>query len=124
MKNIKLKYIFAILAFFSIVSCEEILDTKAKDAFAEDLIYSDPVQVERLVYTAYNSTESWGFNRFQWWSLRCNIEAASYEAKFNFQDRDLFRLRAGWTSSNVGLFREKWQNYWDYVRMTNRNNFV
>ena len=50
---------------------------------------------------------------------RFNIEGASFEAKFNFQNQDLFRDRAGWTPSNVGVLKEKWQNYWDYVRLTN-----
>lgn len=118
MKNIK--YLFLVFAFFALSACQDdILDTVARDAFAEDLIYSDPSQVERLVFTAYNSTESWGINRFQWWGRRFNIEGASFEAKFNFQDRDLFRVRAGWTSSNTGIFSDKWRNYWDYVRLTN-----
>lgn len=108
------------MAIFATISCEkDILETEAKDAFAEDFIYDDPDQLERLVFTAYNSTESWGLNRFQWWSRRFNIEGASFEAKFNFQNRDLFRVRAGWTPSNTGVFSQKWNNYWDYVRMTN-----
>lgn len=108
------------MALFATISCEkDILETEAKDAFAEDFIYDDPDQLERLVFTAYNSTESWGINRFQWWGRRFNIEGASFEAKFNFQNRDLFRLRAGWTPSNTGIFNQKWSNYWDYVRMTN-----
>lgn len=120
MKNIKLKYLFILFALFSISACQDdVLDTVAKDAFAEDLIYSDPGQVERLVFTAYNSTESWGINRFQWWGRRFNIEGGSFEAKFNFQDLDLFRVRAGWTASNAGIFTQKWRNYWDYVRLTN-----
>lgn len=115
-----LKIIFAVLVIFTAVSCEDVLNTEAKDAFAEDLIYSDPSQVEKLVFTAYNSTESWSLNKFQWWSRRFNIEGASFEAKFNFQDRDLFAIRGtGWTPSNVGVLAEKWKNYWDYVRLTN-----
>lgn len=120
MKIHSYKFIIIVFALLSVTACErDILDTVARDAFAEDLIYSDPEQVERLVFTAYNSTESWGINRFQWWGRRFNIEGASYEAKFNFQDLDLFRVRAGWTPSNTGLFREKWSNYWDYIRLTN-----
>lgn len=118
MKNIK--YLFLVFALFSMGACQDdVLDTVARDAFAEDLIYSDPSQVERLVFTAYNSTESWGINRFQWWGRRFNIEGGSFEAKFNFQDLDLFRVRAGWTASNTGIFNQKWSNYWDYVRLTN-----
>ncbi len=120
MKKIKSKYIFIVFALFTLNACnEDVLDTVARDAFAEDLIYSDPDQVERLVFTAYNSTESWGINRFQWWGRRFNIEGGSFEAKFNFRDLDLFRLRAGWTASNSGIFNQKWSNYWDYVRLTN-----
>ncbi|PKQ61034.1 RagB/SusD family nutrient uptake outer membrane protein [Labilibaculum filiforme] len=117
MKNIK--YILIVFAFFAAFGCEDVLDTEAKDAFAEDLIYSDPVQVERLVYTVYNSTEGWGVNRQQWWSRRFNLEGASFEAKFNFQNKDLFRVRAGWTASNVGVLKEKWLYYWGYVQQAN-----
>lgn len=119
MKKIKYKLIVILITLFAAYSCQDVLDTEAKDAFAEDLIYSDPSQVEKLVFTAYNSTESWSLNRFQWWSRRFNIEGASFEAKFNFNDLDVYRERAGWTPSNVGVFREKWKNYWDYVRLTN-----
>ncbi|MBJ7881538.1 RagB/SusD family nutrient uptake outer membrane protein [Gelidibacter salicanalis] len=119
MKYFKLKYLFVACGLFATISCEDVLDTTASDAFAEDLIYSDPAQVERLVFTAYNSTESWGLNKNQWWSRRFNIEGASYEAKFNFNDIDQYRLRAGWTASNVGVFKEKWSNYWFYVRSIN-----
>lgn len=119
MKKYKIIYLLVALSFFVTMSCEDVLDTTASDAFAEDLIYSDADQVERLVFTAYNSTESWGLNKNQWWSRRFNIEGASFEAKFNFNDLDLFRVRAGWTASNVGVFNEKWSNYWFYVRSIN-----
>lgn len=119
MKDISYKILIALMVLLTAVSCEDVLDTEARDAFAEDLIYSDPSQVEKLVFTAYNSTEGWSLNRFQWWSRRFNIEGASYEAKFNFQDRDLYMVRAGWSPSNVGVFAQKWMNYWDYVRLTN-----
>ena len=115
-----IKYTCLALAILLTSSCnDDILNTEAKDAFTEDFIYDDPEQLERLVFTAYNSTEKWGINHFQWWGRRFNIEAASYEAKFNFKDLDLFRLRAGWTPSNVGIFNQTWSNYWDYVRYTN-----
>ena len=119
MKNIKLAYIWVLLGLLIMSGCEDVLDTKASDAFAEDLIYSDPAQVERVVYPIYNSTESWSLNKFQWWSRRFNIEIGSLEARFNFQDNDLLRLRTGWTPSNTGVLQEKWKNYWDYVRMAN-----
>lgn len=98
------------------ISCEDALEIEASDAFTEDLVYGDSEQLERLVFTAYNSTESWGLNKSQWWSRRFNIEGASFEAKFNFQDRDLFRIRAGWNPSNVGVFTQKWEAYWSYIR--------
>lgn len=120
MKNRNIFNICLILSILILSSCgKDILDITAKDAFAEDIIYSDPAQVERLVFAAYNSTESWGINKFQWWGRRFNIEGGSFEAKFNFKDLDLFRLRAGWTPGNVGIFNRKWENYWDYVRLTN-----
>ncbi|MEO0473779.1 MAG: RagB/SusD family nutrient uptake outer membrane protein [Bacteroidota bacterium] len=120
MKTLFYKYFVIAIAFFSLSACEgDLLDTVARDAFAEDLVYSDPDQAERLVFTAYNSTESWGINRFQWWGRRFNIEGASFEAKFNFKDLDLFRVRAGWNPGNTGIFNQTWQNYWDYVRLTN-----
>ncbi len=58
-------------------------------------------------------------NQRQWWGRRFNIEGGSFEAKFNFRDFDLFRYRAGWTPSNVGIFQEKWSTYWRYVRDIN-----
>ncbi len=120
MKNKYFTYIFIITGLFLASSCgDDILDTRARDAFTESFIYDDPDQLERLVFTSYNSTESWGVNRFQWWSRRFNLEAASYEAKFNFRDLDLFRVRAGWNDSNVGVLAQKWSNYWDYIRQIN-----
>ncbi len=117
--RLKLRFIGALLALMATMSCEDVLDVEAADAFAEDLIYNDPDQLERLVYPVYNSTESWGLNRFSWWSRRFNIENASFEAKFNFRDLDRLRVRAGWTATNVGDFAHKWANYWDYVRLAN-----
>ena len=120
MKN---KYIILLvfgMVLFSTSSCnDDLLDTTPRDAFNEEFIYQDPDQLERLLFTAYNSTESWGINRFQWWGRRFNIEGGSFEAKFNFRDLDLFRLRAGWTPSNTGIFNQKWANYFDYVRIAN-----
>jgi len=123
-KAIKMKNLHKIFLCVSIImvafsSCKDVLETEAKSAFAEDLIYSDPAQVERLVFTAYNSTEGWAINRFEWWGRHFNIEGASFEAKFNFKDLDLYRVRAGWTPANVGIFGDRWRNYWDYVRLTN-----
>lgn len=120
MKNINKIFLFIAIVAFSLSACEDVLDTEVKNAFAEDLVYSTPDQVEQLVFTAYNSTESWSINKFEWWGRRFNIEGGSFEAKFNFKDLDLFRVRAGWTPSNVGVaLKDKWRNYWIYVRMTN-----
>lgn len=118
MKN--LKYILIVCALLVSSSCsEDILNTEARNAFAEDFVYSSADNLDGLVITAYNSTESWSFNRFNWWARRFNIENASFEAKFNFRDLDLFRMRAGLTAGNAGLFNQKWGNYFDYVRMIN-----
>ena len=119
MKNLKFLYLIITIAFFTATSCESVLDTTASDAFAEDLIYSDPDQLEGVVFTAYNSTESWGLNKSQWWSRRFNIENASFESKFNFRDLDLLRVRAGWNPSNVGVFAQKWSTYFTYLRSIN-----
>ncbi|MDO6518745.1 RagB/SusD family nutrient uptake outer membrane protein [Zobellia uliginosa] len=119
MKYINIKQFWVLIALFAAVGCEDVLDTEASDAFTEDIIYSEPDQVERLVYPVYNSTESWGLNKAQWWSRRFNIEVGSFEAKFNFNDLDQLRLRAGWSPSNVGVLAEKWGTYWDYVRSAN-----
>lgn len=119
MKKIIISYLLILFSVFALFSCKDVLETEAKDAFAEDLIYSNPDQVERLLYTAYNSTESWSINRYQWWGRRFNIEGASFEAKFNFKDLDLYRMRSGLTPSNMGIWQQKWRNYWDYVRLAN-----
>ena len=117
------KYLIYIIFTFGLVlasSCkQDLLDTEDKSAFSEAFIYDDPDQLERVVFTAYNSTERWGINQSQWWGRRFNIEGGSFEAKFNFQDRDLFRLRAGWTPANTGIFQQKWRNYFSYVRDIN-----
>lgn len=120
MKNIKTIYIVTVFALVALVSCSDVLDTSPADAFAEDQIYSDPDQAERLVYTAYNSTESWGINKQNWWARRFNLEAGSFEAKFNFKDIDQYRLRGtGWNPNNMGALAQKWSTFFYYVRLTN-----
>ncbi|WP_298493864.1 RagB/SusD family nutrient uptake outer membrane protein [uncultured Algibacter sp.] len=117
MKKIKIVYMFIAIGLFSATSCEDVLDTNALDAFGEDLIYSDPDQVERLVFSAYNSTESWGLNKTIWWARRYNLEVGSFEAKFNFRDLDRLRIRdAGWNPLNMGDFRNKWRDYYRFIR--------
>ncbi len=111
----KIKIIFAFIIFLTI-SCEEVLEIESRNTFTEDFIYDDPDQLERLVFTSYNSTESWGLNKFIWWARRFNIEGASFEAKFNFRDLDQYRLRAGWNPNNVGVFRDTWRSYFSFVR--------
>lgn len=119
MKNIKLIYIYAVMTLICVVGCSDVLETKASNAFGEDLVYSEPEQVEKLVFNVYNSTESWAVNRNDWWGIRFNIENASYESKFNFKNLDLFREQAGWTSSNAGMLGNKWNNYFYYIRLSN-----
>jgi hypothetical protein len=118
MKNIFLKYVFVVFALFALFGCEDVLDTEDYDSYSEDLVYSEYDQVLTLVYTAYNSTESWAIDRTSWWGRRFNIEIGSYEAKFNFNNIDQFNIRGGWTPSNTGLLEAKWATFWDYVRAT------
>ncbi|MEQ9287757.1 MAG: RagB/SusD family nutrient uptake outer membrane protein [Cyclobacteriaceae bacterium] len=121
MKN--LKYILAASAWLVFSSCsEDVLDTEAKDAFAEDFVYSSANNLETLVVTSYNSTEGWAQNRFDWWGRRFNIENASFESKFNFNNLNLFSLRGtGLAAGNGGGARwnRKWDNYFHYVRGIN-----
>lgn len=120
MKKIKIIYLFIALGFFSLTNCESVLETKALNAFGEDLVFSDPDQIERLVFSAYNSTDSWGLNKTIWWARRYNVEVGSFEAKFNFRDLDRLRLRGnGWNSLNYGDFRNKWRDYYRFVREIN-----
>lgn len=122
MKNIKIISIGFLTAFFIMFSCEEILDVEPKDSVTPIAIYQDIDQVEKLIVTMYNSTEGWAIRRNEFWGQRINLEGASFEAKFNFQDRnDIYNLRSGgWSTSNVGLaFEVKWQNYWSYVQSSN-----
>ncbi|MGA9639242.1 RagB/SusD family nutrient uptake outer membrane protein [Flavobacterium sp.] len=119
MKNIKLLYFYAATALFFVTGCSDVLDTEASNAFGEDVVYSDAKQVEKLLFNVYNSTESWAVNRNDWWGIRFNIENASFESKFNFKDLDLFREQAGWTSANVGVLGNKWNNYFHYIRLSN-----
>lgn len=120
MKKMKFIYIFAAIVFTSFMGCSDVLDTTDSSAFGEDLIYSDPTQVEKLVFNVYNSTESWSVNRFDWWGRRQNIENCSFESKFNFNNLDLFAEQAGWNpSNNAGLLKDKWRNYFYYIRLSN-----
>ncbi len=112
----KIKIVFVLMLMLVNYSCEETLEIESRNTFTEDFIYSDPDQLESLVFTSYNSTEGWGLNKFMWWSRRFNIEGASFEAKFNFNDLDQYRLRAGWNPNNVGVFRDQWRKYYSYIR--------
>ena len=117
---VNINYITFFLVLILVSACrDDILNMESQQAFTEDFIYDEVEQLERLVFTNYNSTERWGMNQSQWWGRRFNIEGGSFEAKFNFRDFDLFRLRGGWTPSNVGIFQQKWSNYWRYVRDIN-----
>jgi len=115
------KFLMVVMAGICCInlSCEDALEIEAADSFTEDFVYSDPEQVERIVFSAYNSTEGWGLNKFIWWSRRYNIENGSFESKFNFRDLDRLGLRRGWNPENVGDFRDKWANYWSYIREIN-----
>lgn len=122
MKNIKIASITFLIAFFTIFGCEDVIDVEPQDRVTEVAVYADVDQVRALVYTMYNSTEGWAIRRNEFWGQRINIEGASFEAKFNFNDlNNVYQLRAGgWSKSNVGgAFAGKWQNYWSYVQSTN-----
>lgn len=120
MKNIKLlNLLFAVFLLFTVNSCDEDLDIEVTDSFASDLVLSTPEQVELLLFSTYNSTESWSLNKSKWWTRRFGIENASFESKFNFNNLDILGLRRGWTPGNVGFFGDKWSTYWTYIRQAN-----
>ncbi len=59
MKNIK--YFLFIFTILLASACrDDILDTESQEAFTEDFIYNEVEQLERLVFTAYNSTRKMG----------------------------------------------------------------
>ncbi|WP_299255656.1 RagB/SusD family nutrient uptake outer membrane protein [uncultured Aquimarina sp.] len=120
MKQLK-KIFFFIVAIVLATSCEDVLETQDLSAFSEDTVYSTPDLLEGVVFSAYNSTEGWGFNKSIWWSRRYNIEAGSFEAKFNFRDLDRLRLRGnGWTAQNAGDFRDKWRDNFRFINEINQ----
>ena len=121
MKKIKQTYLLLIICALTVVSCEDVLETKNLNAFGEDTVFSDPDQLERVVFSAYNSTEGWALNKTIWWSRRYNIEAGSFEAKFNFRNLDRLRLRGnGWTAQNAGDFRNKWRDNFRFINEINQ----
>jgi starch-binding outer membrane protein, SusD/RagB family len=121
MKNIKQICLLLAVVTLTIVSCEDVLETTNLNAFGEDTVFSDPDQLERVVFSAYNSTEGWALNKSIWWSRRYNIEAGSFEAKFNFNNLDRLRLRGnGWTAQNAGDFNNKWRDYFLFVNEINQ----
>jgi hypothetical protein len=121
MKKIKQIYLLIAIGFLSMTSCEDVLDTTNLSAYPEDIVFSDPAQLERVVFSAYNSTESWSLNKSIWWSRRFNVEVGSFEAKFNFRDLDRMRLRGnGWNALNMGDFRNKWRDYFLFVNEINQ----
>lgn len=110
------------LILFTLGACEDSLDIDVRDSFASDLVLSTPEQVELLLFTTYNSTESFGAGS-QFWARYMNVEIASFEARMNFnattQGADQFAVLRGWTSANVGQLGQKWQDLWTYVRQAN-----
>ena len=115
-------FLIAMATLLTITSCQEdVLETENLSAYAEDSVFSDPDLLERVVFSAYNSTEGWALNKTVWWSRRYNIEAGSFEAKFNFRDLDRLRLRGnGWTAQNAGDFRNKWRDNFRFVNEINQ----
>ena len=122
-KSIK-RYSAIVLTFilFTLGACEDSLEIDVRDSFASDLVLSTPEQVELLLFTTYNSTESFGAGS-QFWARYMNVEIASFEARMNFnattQALDQFAVLRGWTSANVGQLGQKWQDLWTYVRQAN-----
>ncbi|TMM55760.1 RagB/SusD family nutrient uptake outer membrane protein [Maribacter algarum] len=115
------KMFLLLVSVLTITSCEDVLDTDNLGAYSEDTVYSDPDLLERVVFSAYNSTEGWALNKTIWWSRRYNIEAGSFEAKFNFRDLDRLRLRGnGWTAQNEGDFRNKWRDNFRFINEINQ----
>jgi hypothetical protein len=115
-------FLIAMATLLTITSCQEdVLETENLSAYAEDSVFSDPDMLERVVFSAYNSTEGWALNKTIWWSRRYNIEAGSFEAKFNFRDLDRLRLRGnGWTAENAGDFNNKWRDNFRFVNEINQ----
>ncbi|MEP1343804.1 MAG: RagB/SusD family nutrient uptake outer membrane protein, partial [Ekhidna sp.] len=110
------------IILFGLGACEDSLEIDVRDSFASDLVLSTPEQVELLLLTTYNSTESFGAGS-QFWARYMNVEIASFEARMNFnattQALDQFAVLRGWTSANVGQLGQKWQDLWTYVRQAN-----
>jgi starch-binding outer membrane protein, SusD/RagB family len=120
MKKMKI-YLLLIVSVLAVVGCEDVLETRNLNAFGEDTVFNDPDQLERVVFSAYNSTEGWGLNKTIWWARRYNIEAGSFEAKFNFRDLDRLRLRGnGWTAQNAGDFVNKWRDNFRFINEINQ----
>lgn len=121
MKQTKKIFSLLVVAVLAITSCEDVLETQNLSAYAEDSVFSDPNLLEGVVFSAYNSTEGWALNKSIWWSRRYNIEAGSFEAKFNFRDLDRLRLRGnGWTAQNAGDFRNKWRDNFRFINEINQ----
>lgn len=121
MRRIKQIILIVTVTVFTLTSCEDVLETTNLSGFPEDVIFSDPAQMERVVFSAYNSTESWSLNKSIWWARRYNIEVGSFEAKFNFRDLDRLRLRGnGWTPQNAGDFRNKWRDNFRFINEINQ----
>ena len=121
MKQFKRFYLLLIVTVLTIASCEDVLETENLGTFAEDSVFSDPDLLEGVVFSAYNSTEGWALNKSIWWSRRYNIEAGSFEAKFNFRDLDRLRLRGnGWTAQNAGDFNNKWRDNFRFINEINQ----
>ncbi|MGY6648261.1 RagB/SusD family nutrient uptake outer membrane protein [Wenyingzhuangia sp. IMCC45574] len=118
----KIKFSFSILALttaLTFTSCEDVIETESQTGVPGNLLFETIDRAEALMIPTYNSTEGWAARRNNFWAQRINIEGASFEAKFNFQDRNhVYQLRdGGWTSTNTGdVFSDKWRNYWSYIQ--------
>lgn len=116
------KYIFIIIAFISLYSCQDVLDVKPGDTYSEADIYSNIKLTESLVTYTYNCTENWGITFNNWWGLRIGIENASDECYFHFSPALYVNNRGLMQPNNMGLFDMKWKQYYSFIGSA--NNFL
>lgn len=119
MKNI-FKTIAFVTALLVSISCEDqVLDTKPGDTYSEADIFSNIKLTQSLVDYTYNVTDSWGFNMVDWWTRRMGIENASDECWFHFVPQNFLITRSLINPNNMGFFRNKWAEYYQYIGQAN-----
>ncbi|MFZ1751961.1 MAG: RagB/SusD family nutrient uptake outer membrane protein [Saprospiraceae bacterium] len=112
MKNLNKYLLITFLTLIIPFGCTDILDVAPGDAYTEVDIYKDPILTEKLVFSSYNSTESWGMNFADWWTRRMGYENASDESWFHFVPQNYKITRSAITANDQGFFNGIWrQNY-------------